>query len=365
MSPIATMPWGDGVSLDVGGRALGAFAGALAMTLVAGRILIPWLRRREILEQVQKTDSAVLAERHSAKAGTPTMGGLVFVPPMLLGTLVFADLAVAYVPITLAVVGALALLGWRDDHVKLHSRRRHGLAKRRKFRTQLAISFAAAIAIWWLALGRAPESMRVAIPFVEGWTVDLAWWGGLPFVCFAAFVLTGTSNAVNLADGLDGLAAGCSLFAFIPFAVLAYVAGRADLAGGLGTPFVPGAGEMAVFAAAALGSCVGFLWFNCYPARVFMGDTGALALGGALGMTALAVRQELLLVLVGGIFVLETVSVILQVFSFQVFGKRIFRIAPIHHHFQFGGLPEWTVTTRFWLAGAGLAILSLFTLPWQ
>lgn len=347
------------------GRCGAAFAGALLGTLLLGRYAIPWLRRRNVTENVHKTDSATLAEHHSGKTGTPTMGGLLFIPPLVISTLLFADLTAPAVPIALAVVVGLALLGWRDDHVKLHSAKKHGLPKRRKFRVQLGISLAAAVALLVFVRASDPAGMRLDVPFLSSFSIDLGVLGGLPFVAFAVFLLAGTSNAVNLSDGLDGLAAGCVLIAFVPFTVLGIVAGEPVLAQSLATPFVPGAEEMAVFSAAVIGACLGFLWFNCHPARVFMGDTGALALGGALGITALALRRELLLVLVGGIFVIETVSVILQVFSFRVFGRRIFRIAPIHHHFQFGGWSETSVTTRFWMAGAVLAILSMVTLPWQ
>lgn len=346
-------------------RCLGALLTSLIGTLLLGKILIPWLRRREVLEQVQKTDSQVLAEQNEVKRGTPTMGGVLFVPPMVVATAMFARLDVACIPITLALVVGLALLGFRDDRIKLFSRKRNGLDKRSKFRVQIAMSAAAAVGLWLVARGQGPEAMELSVPFVDSTVIDLALFGGIPFLLFAMFVLTGSSNAVNLADGLDGLAAGCVMIAFVPLAVLAYVAGCPDLSVHCSQAFVPGASEMAVFAAATVGGCIGFLWFNCYPARIFMGDTGALALGGALGMTALSIKQELLLGVIGGIFVLETVSVILQVFSFQVFGRRIFRIAPIHHHFQFGGCPEWTVTTRFWLGGAALATVSLLTLAIQ
>lgn len=346
-------------------RCIGALVTSAVLTLLFGRFMIPWLRRREVLEQVQKTDSPVLAEQHRAKRGTPTMGGLIFIPAILIATIVFADLTTPMVPLSLSVMLALAALGWRDDHVKLRSRRKHGLSKRRKFRVQLAISMVAAISLWALARAGGPGGMTLEVPFLGSSGIDLGIAGGVPFVAFAVFLLTASTNGVNLTDGLDGLAAGCVMLAFIPFAVLGFIGGHPDLAHAVTATFVPGAGEIAVFAAATIGGCVGFLWFNCHPARIFMGDTGALALGGALGMTALAVRQELLLVVVGGIFVIETLSVILQVFSFRVFGKRIFRIAPIHHHFQFGGWSESVVTTRFWIVAAALAVASLVTLPWQ
>jgi len=331
-------------------RSLLALAVSSGGTLLLGLLLIPRLRRLEWLEKVRKTDSPELARRHGSKEGTPTLGGLLFLPPLVGATLLFAR-PTPPVWIAVAVVTALGLLGLRDDWIKLRSPRRHGLRKRGKLLVQGLVSAAAGLALI-LARGEG-DAATVAVPFV-GASLDLSALGGVLYVLLAVAVITASSNSVNLADGLDGLAAGCTLLAIAPFAVLGLVAGHPDAMRVLSVPFAPGAGEMAVFAAATAGACLGFLWFNCHPARVFMGDTGALALGGALGVTALALRLELLLLLVGGVFVLESVSVMLQVFSFRVFGRRIFRIAPIHHHYQFGGVPEVLVTRRFWLAGAVL-----------
>jgi len=335
---------------------------ALLVTILLGRKLIPWLRSREVLERVEKTDSPELRVLHSGKQGTPTMGGLVFLPAAVFATALFARWDVPQVALCVAVLLAFGWIGYRDDRVKLLCPDRAGFGKRYKLRLQTTVALMAVLVLWFLVRREDPDAGALAIPFVRSRALDLGILWGIPFLAFAVFLLTGSTNAVNLSDGLDGLAAGCSALAFLAFAAVGLVVGSTDLAARVATPLVPGAGEVAVFAASIAGACIGFLRFNRFPARVFMGNTGALALGGGLGITALSVRREILLAIAGGIFVIEALSVILQVFSFRCFRRRILRCAPIHHHFQFGGWPERKVTSRFWLVGAILAVVSVISL---
>jgi phospho-N-acetylmuramoyl-pentapeptide-transferase len=377
-------------------RAAMAALTAFAIGIVVGPPLIRALRRKKIGEANGKGDSARLDALHEGKKGTPTMGGLLIVGAALGSTLLFARIETFFVRLLILAVSALAAIGWVDDRRKLTSRGR-GLSARRKLALQVAVGLAVGVAMQvhymkgTLAVERMPdeiaqvdvsaafgggaglvtippaahaapanlvEGTTVYVPFSKGARIGL----GLAFVLFAGLVVASTVNAVNFTDGLDGLAAGTSSFALLVFTVIAYVVGRSDFSRYLELPFVPGAGEAAVVGAALLGATLAFLWFNAYPAEVFMGDTGSLALGGAIAVLALAVKQELLLFVAGGVFALEGISVALQIASFKLTGRRIFRIAPIHHHFQFGGLFETKVTTRLWIVGAILAVLALATL---
>ncbi|MBI1849288.1 MAG: phospho-N-acetylmuramoyl-pentapeptide-transferase [Planctomycetes bacterium] len=343
-------------------RAAAAAITAFVLSLILGGGLIRFLKRVRAAERVEKTDSAELGRLHSAKASTPTMGGLLVLLAVLGSTLLWARL-VPLALLALFATAALGLVGFYDDFIKLTVPGKKGLSKRAKSGMQVVVGLIVGLGLLWIARSdSAGGDLRLHFPFVKSLSIDLGGLWGAPYVALAVLVMVSSSNAVNLTDGLDGLAIGCTVMVALAFAPIAYVVGRADYSSYLLIPHVANAGELAVFASALVGGGMGFLWFNCFPAEIFMGDTGSLPLGGALGYLALAVRHEVLLALVGGIFVVEALSVILQVFSFRVFGRRIFRIAPIHHHFQFAGCPESKITVRFWIISAILALFSVATL---
>ncbi len=337
---------------------------AFFVSVVLGPRLILWLRRRRIGEETTKTDSEKLNNLHGGKNGTPTMGGLMIVWSTLIASLLFARLVMPVVTLMLVLCG-MAAIGFADDWIKLKSTRK-GMRGRTKFLLQWVVGFAAGVVLYATLCVEAPHTgvaggspaSAVFFPFLKHWYLYL----GVGFVVFVAFVVVGFSNAVNLTDGLDGLAAGSAVFCAGAMTVAAYLAGHKELAEYLFIPYVAGAGEVAVVMAALCGALLGFLWFNCYPAKVFMGDTGALAVGGVLGAAAVATKQEAVLLFAGLVFVVETISVMLQVLSFKLTGKRIFRIAPLHHHFEFSGQHENAVTVRFWIVAAFCALFALATL---
>ena len=331
-------------------RASLAALASFALAIVCGPRLIAWLRRR--CREPIKCASADLLRLHSAKASTPTMGGIFIVAGIIAATLFLGDWSNPYLPIAMLLVAALAALGAGDDLVKLTTHQR-GLSARAKLLAQTAIALTVAVMIYRLQ-SRLDGPLTLAVPFTAS-SLQLGWL----FVPLATLVIVGSSNAVNLADGLDGLAGGCLLCATAAIAVVVYASGHAAWAEYLGIVHVPGAGETLVVAAAMLGGLLGFLWFNCYPASVFMGDTGSLPLGGLLGLLAVVARQELLLVAIGGVFVVEAGSVILQVAYYRWTNRRIFLCAPVHHHFQLKGWPEHKIVVRFWIAGALCALVGL------
>jgi phospho-N-acetylmuramoyl-pentapeptide-transferase len=333
-------------------RALAAAIAAFGLALLSGPRVIAWLKSRRIREDVTKKDSKRLTEIHSAKKDTPTMGGLFMIGSALAASLAFADLREPAVWATLAAVALLWGVGWLDDRIKLRHPKKHGMAAKPRFFLQCASGFALGGVLWYFGH---PSAVRV--PFTA-----IAFDLGAAYPAFAMVVMAATTNAVNLTDGLDGLAGGCFLFAAGAYATILYASGGADLAARLGLPHVPAAGALAVPAAALLGAVAGFMWFNCHPAQVFMGNTGSLPLGAALAAMAIVAKQELLLVLIGGVFVAEALSVILQVASYKATGRRIFKIAPVHHHFQFDGVPETKITARFWIASAVAALVGLAVL---
>jgi phospho-N-acetylmuramoyl-pentapeptide-transferase len=372
-------------------RAALAALTAFGLGLVLTPLWIRLLRRIKLGEQIGKGDSAELDALHRGKQGTPTMGGILIVLTAVVGTCLFARMDGFFPLLLVGAMGALAAIGFADDRAKLTSRGR-GLRARTKLGLQCGVGLCVGIALFAhyesrdfrveaavhapaaavngaeLTHGSYAEAPAQRPPIVQGTALtvpflkDVSIPLGLAFIFFAALVLVATCNAVNLTDGLDGLAAGSSVFVLLVYTTIAYVVGRADFAAYLMLPYIPGAGEAAVAGAALTGATLAFLWYNAHPAEIFMGDTGSLALGGAIAVLALSVKQELLLLVAGGIFVLEAVSVLLQVASFRLTGRRIFRIAPIHHHFQFGGQFETKVTMRFWIAGAILCVLALVTL---
>jgi phospho-N-acetylmuramoyl-pentapeptide-transferase len=300
---------------------------------------------------------------YASRASTPTMGGILILPAVLVSTLLWADVLNFHVVLGLLTVVWLGVLGGVDDYLKLVKKNRDGLRMWEKLLFQIGLAVLLAFFLYQTRDDiRLPENgtgIALNLPFYK-FPIHLPLWA---FACLCILVVAGTSNAVNLTDGMDGLAIGSMVPPTLVFLVVSYVAGRVDYSSYLYLPYVPGVGELSVFCGALLGACLGFLWYNCSPAQVFMGDTGSLALGGAIGYVAMATRQEVMLLVAGGMFVLEAMSVILQVGFFKAtHGKRIFRMSPIHHHFQLGGWTETQTVVRFWLLGAMFAALALATL---
>lgn len=325
---------------------------ALVTSLVICWVLGPWVIRR--LRAYQSKGQPIRSDgpqSHLSKQGTPTMGGLLILFAMTIATLLWADLSNSFIWLALMVTLGYGFIGWLDDHLKLSRHNTKGLAGRWKLLLQCLIGGAAAGGL-----------MMMTEPIVDIPFFNVQWDMGWFYLLFVVFVLVGTSNAVNLTDGLDGLAVAPTFMVASALAVVVYLAGHAKFAAYLMIPSVPGAGELTVFCGALIGACLGFLWFNTYPAQVFMGDVGALSLGGALGFVACAVHQQILLAIAGGLFVLEAVSVMVQVASFKLTGKRVFRMAPIHHHYELKGWPEPTVIVRFWIISIILALVALSTL---
>jgi phospho-N-acetylmuramoyl-pentapeptide-transferase len=402
-------------------RGAAAAMTAFLVSVILGPWLIRRLRRDKVGEDTGKSDSEELNKLHSSKKGTPTMGGVLMLVAVVISVMLWARPDVLYVPLILGVMGALAILGYADDYIKLRFPGKKGMRARTKLALQLAVGFTVGLVLYGHfsctnnvmetelmkaesaspaclpgnAVAHAAQDRGANLPYAATATrmtklaaeeepglqinyssamespgtavyfpffKDLKFQLGLLFVLFVMIVVAGTSNAVNLTDGLDGLATGTLVMACLAFTAVSYLVGRADYSAYLGIPYVPGAGEVTVVCCAMVGASLGFLWFNCHPAQIFMGDVGALSFGGAIGLVAVVLKQEFLLFLVGGIFVLEALSVCLQVASFRLTGKRIFRIAPLHHHFQFKGWHENKVTVRFWIIAGMLALMSIATL---
>ncbi len=335
-------------------RSGGALMTALLFCFVFGPALIRWLKKKQGKGQPIREDGP---ESHIiTKAGTPTMGGIMILLAVVISTLLWADLTNHYVWIVLGVTVGFGLLGFLDDYLKVSRRNSKGLPGKLKLLGQFTISFIAIIAIQYYAL---PEHRStLAFPFFKDILLDLSWL----YVLFAIIVIVGSSNAVNLTDGLDGLAIVPIMIATGCFALISYLVGHMVFASYLQIHAVPGAGEMAVFCAALVGASLGFLWFNAPPAMIFMGDTGSLSFGGSLGTIAVITKHEIVLAIIGGLFVMEAISVMLQVGSYKLTGKRIFRMAPIHHHFEKKGWQEPTIVIRFWIIAAVLALIGLSTL---
>jgi len=335
-------------------RTGGAIVTALLISFILGPTVIAWLRKRQGEGQPIRHDGP---EGHLlTKQGTPTMGGFLILLAVLLSTLLWADLTNAYVWAVLVVTVGFGAIGFADDYLKLTRRSSAGLPSRFKFLAQLVVGTAAAL--WIMSITGGDLATGLAVPFVKGFLINLGWF----FIPFAVFVMVGASNSVNLTDGLDGLAIVPVMIAAGSFGLIAYIIGNKIYTGYLVLPYIPGAGELAVFCGALVGASLGFLWFNAPPAMVFMGDTGSLSVGGALGAIAVITKQEFVLAIVGGLFVLETVSVVVQVASFKLTGRRVFRMAPLHHHFEEKGWAEPTVVIRFWIIALILALAGLATL---
>ena len=335
-------------------RTGGATVTALLVCFIFGGPVIRWLKSKQAQGQPIRTDGP---ESHLlTKKGTPTMGGLLILLGVAAGTLLWADLSNRYVWVVLLVTIGFGLVGFADDYLKLTRRSHKGVPGKYKLAAECVIALIATV--WIMDITRDPLSSSLAIPFLKDALINLGWL----FVPFGAFVIVGASNAVNLTDGLDGLAIVPVMIAAGCFALIAYLAGNAVFSNYLQINYVPGTGELAVFCGALVGASLGFLWFNAPPAMVFMGDTGSLSVGGALGAISVVTKHEIVLAIIGGLFVLETISVIVQVISFKTTGKRVFRMAPLHHHFEKKGWAEPTVVIRFWIIASILALAGLSSL---
>jgi len=333
-------------------RAILGVLTALGISLLLG----PWFIRRLTELRIGQSVRNDGPQSHLSKSGTPTMGGALILSAIFISTLLWANLSNRYVWVVLIVTAIFGAVGWVDDYRKVAKRDSRGLPGRWKYFWQSVAGAGAAIFLYYTA--QTPAETQLFIPFFK----NVAWDLGIFYIVFTYFVIVGTSNAVNLTDGLDGLAIMPSVMVAAALGLIAYLAGNSKFSEYLHIAYVPGAGELVVFCCALVGAGLGFLWFNTYPAQVFMGDVGALALGAALGLIAVIVRHEIVLFIMGGIFVLETVSVILQVASFKLTGRRIFRMAPIHHHFELKGWPEPRVIVRFWIITLVLVLIGLATL---
>lgn len=333
-------------------RAILSTLTALLMAVLIGPGMIAWLQRMQIGQTV-RTDGP---ESHLSKSGTPTMGGLLILAAIVTSVLLWADLSNRYVWVTLSIVVGYGVIGFVDDYRKVIRKDSKGLIAKWKYFWQSVIAIA--VAVYLYSSSQSPSETALLVPFFKEVMPQL----GLFFMVVVYFTLVGTSNAVNLTDGLDGLAIVPTILVAGALAIFAYATGNANFSDYLNIPYIPLTSELVVVCTAIVGAGLGFLWFNTYPAQVFMGDVGSLALGGTLGILAVLVRQEIVLIIMGGVFVIETLSVILQVGSYKLRGQRIFRMAPIHHHYELKGWPEPRVIVRFWIISLILVLVGLATL---
>ena len=332
-------------------RAAYAAVTSLLLTLLLGPMVIRLLQRRKIGEGI-RVDGP---ETHLKKSGTPTMGGLLIVFTTGFSVFLWMDITNFYTLIAQIAIFGFGLIGFIDDYIKVFRGKKDGLSSKLKLLGQFLV---AGVIVVLLYANRHDDTTKLFFPMIKGAIVDLDWF----YIPFGIFILVGWTNAVNLTDGLDGLATGLSIMVALTFGAMAYVVGRVDFAEYLQLPFIRGGGEISILAFALVGACVGFLWYNANPAEIFMGDTGSLMLGGVLGTLSLMIKKELLLVIVGGVFILEILSVVIQVLSYKIRRKRVFLMAPLHHHFELKGWSENKVVLRFWILGGLFAILSLSTL---
>lgn len=335
-------------------RASMAALTAFTLSLIFGPPLIKKLKALKVEEKINKADSLKLDDLHKHKQSTPTMGGILILAAVIISTFLWADITNRCIWIVIFSTVWLGLTGFMDDYLKQVKNKSGGLSASVKLTSQIILGLILGI----ILILDAQHSAKLDIPFLKGINLDL---DGL-YVLFVILVIAGSSNAVNLTDGLDGLAIGIVVMVGIAFSILSYVSGNINLSNYLLIPYIKGGGELTIFCASIVGAGLGFLWFNCYPASIFMGDVGSLALGGAIGTVALLIKKEALLIIVGGIFVVEALSVILQVGTYKLTRKRIFKIAPLHHHFQFLNWPENKVIVRFWIIAGLLALFTLVTL---
>ena len=348
--PLSTSYSGFNVFRYITFRAAMAALLALVVSFLLGPWLIRALTEKQIGQQIRDDGPA----SHAVKAGTPTMGGALILVALVLATLLMADITNSYVLLALLATVGSGAVGFADDYLKLTRKNSRGLPPRAKLLGQLAVAFLVALALYYT-----PKfSTALAIPFVKNFRPDL----GVFYIPFAMLVIVGASNAVNLTDGLDGLAIGPVMIAAGTYSMIAYVTGHLKIAEYLQIPYVAGVGELSVFCAAVVAAGLGFLWYNAYPAQMFMGDVGSLALGAALGVVAVMTKNEILLIVVGGVFVVEALSVIFQVVSYKLRRKRVFLMAPIHHHYELKGWKEPQIIVRFWIIGFICAVIGLSTL---
>ncbi|GHV20551.1 phospho-N-acetylmuramoyl-pentapeptide-transferase [Spirochaetia bacterium] len=333
----------------------GAYAAltTLLICYTAGPGIIENLRKLKIRQSIRDDGPT----SHLKKSGTPTMGGIMIIISVVISMLLWQDLDSEIVWICLASFAAFGLVGFIDDFLKIKAHNSKGLPAWAKLAGLFVISVGVVLVLFFSG----EQSTALFIPFMKNAAVDL----GVFWIIFAVILIIGESNAVNLSDGLDGLAAGLLIFVFITLAIITYLSGRADYSSYLGIPFIEGAGELTVLCLALVGACVGFLWFNAHPAEVFMGDVGSLALGGVIAVISLIIKKEILILIAGGVFVLEAASVIIQVLYYKWKKQRVFKMAPLHHHFELSGWAETKVVTRFWILGALFAIIALLTLKIQ
>ncbi|KAA0257858.1 phospho-N-acetylmuramoyl-pentapeptide-transferase [Deferribacter autotrophicus] len=334
-------------------RTIYAIITAFILSIIFGPKIIKELKNMQISQKAKGYEP----ERHKEKEGTPTMGGILIILSSVISTLLWADLRNYYIWIVIYVFIFTAAIGLFDDYIKTVKKNPEGLTPRAKFLSQLVVAITATILI--IYVDKSGYSTKLAFPFFKRLVIDLSYF----YILFAVFIIVGTSNAVNLTDGLDGLAIMPTVISFGTFILFSYLAGHIKFSTYLHIPYVVGSGELAIFCGSMVGAGLGFLWFNAFPASVFMGDVGSLSIGSALGTVAIIVKQEIVLAIVGGVFVLETLSVIMQVGFFKVTkGKRLFRMAPIHHHFELKGWSEPKIIVRFWIVSFLLALLALSTL---
>lgn len=335
-------------------RSAGASVTAFLICVLYGPACIRWLKTLNVIASTKRLHAPALHALSEGKAQVPTMGGLLMVGAVVVANLLWADLRNKYILLILVVFVFLGLVGFLDDYLKISRGNSKGLSAFTKFAGQVVVSVFLGIYLYY----DADFENVVYIPFLK----SVALYLGVLSIFWIAFVIVGSSNALNLTDGLDGLAIGCSIFAIGSFGIIAYITGNYNFSTYLHLPFIRGSGELTVFCASLIGAGVGFLWFNCHPAEVFMGDTGSLSLGGAIGTVAVLIKNEVLLAVIGGVFVLEALSVIIQVVVFKKTGKRFFKMAPYHHHLQLSGWPESKVTIRLWIISFILALIALSTL---
>jgi len=335
-------------------RAAAASITAFMISLIVGPLVIKLLARFNIGETIRREHVEGIYSMHKHKGGTPTMGGIFILASIIISVLLWADLTNRYILLVICSTLWLGLVGFLDDYIKLTNKNRRGLSAATKFAGQILLGVAVGVVL----LFDNNISTKLDIPFLKNVVFDL----GAFYILFTILVIVGSSNAVNLTDGLDGLAVGCVSIVALTYAAMTYLVGNMQFANYLFIDYIPGAGELAIFCAAMVGAGMGFLWFNSYPASVFMGDVGALALGGSIGVVAVCIRKELLLLMVGGVFAVEAISVLLQVSSYKLRRKRIFLMAPLHHHLQMKGWNESKIVVRLWIIACILALFSLATL---
>ncbi len=326
---------------------------ALLLVLILGSLVIRWLQALKFGEEIR----ALGPESHRVKAGTPTMGGIIIIGAVLMSILLWGNFSNLYLCVLIGATVLLTGLGFVDDYIKSILKRKDGVPARIKLLCQIGIALIVALFIYNIPSGK-EGATTLYVPFINEAVIDM----GVMWIFFAVVVIVATTNAVNLTDGLDGLAIGSVITVGVSLGIMAYLSGNVKISAYLKIPYVPAAAELTVFIAAIIGASIGFLWFNSNPATVFMGDTGSLALGGIIGITAVMIKKEIFLFIVGGVFVAEVMSVIIQVVSFKLRGKRVFKMSPIHHHFELSGWPEQKVVVRMWIIGIILAILGLSSL---